>query len=83
MERSEVIEKFNVLFEEVIDEGPVSLTGETTAADVDGWDSLTQIQLIVAIEKAFDVKFTSEEIVSWKNVAEMIDCFLTKKRTAE
>ena len=78
MERSEVINKFNVIFEEVIDEGPVSLTDETTAADVDGWDSLTQIQLIVAIEKAFDVKFTSEEIVSWNNVGEMIDCFMTK-----
>ena len=82
MERSEVINKFNVIFEEVIDEGPVSLTDETTASDVDGWDSLTQIQLIVAIEKAFDVKFTSEEIVSWKNVGEMIDCFMTKRGDA-
>ena len=79
MEREELLSKFNVIFEEVIDEGPVSLTNETTAEDVDGWDSLTQIQLIVAIEKAFDIKFTSEEIVSWKNVGEMLDCFLTKE----
>lgn len=79
MERAELFSKFNVIFEEVIDEGPISLTDETTADDVDGWDSLTQIQLVVAIEKAFDVRFTSDEIVSWKNIGEMVDCFLTKK----
>lgn len=80
MERAELFRKFNAIFEDVIDEGPVSLTDETTADDVDGWDSLTQIQLVVAVEKTFDVRFTSDEIVSWKNVGEMIDCFLKKEK---
>jgi acyl carrier protein len=78
MERVEIISQLNEIFEDIIDEGPVFLTDANTANDVAGWDSLTNIQLIVAIEKRFDIKFTSDEITSWKNVGEMIDCILTK-----
>jgi acyl carrier protein len=78
MERAEIISQLNEIFEDIIDEGPVSLTDTNTANDVAGWDSLTNIQVIVAVEKRFDIKFTSEEITSWKNVGEMIDCILTK-----
>lgn len=78
MERAEIISQLNDIFEDIIDEGPVSLTDKTTTNDVDGWDSLAHIQLIVAIEKRFDIKFTSDEITSWKDVGEVIDCILTK-----
>jgi acyl carrier protein len=78
MERKEIISQLNEIYEEVIDEGPVALTDTTTANDVYGWDSLANIQLIVAIEKKFNVKFTSDEILSWKNVGAMIDCILKK-----
>ena len=78
MARKDIISQLNEIFEDIIDEGPVSLTDTTTTNDVGGWDSLTNIQLIVAIEKSFDIRFTSEEITSWKNVGEMIDCILTK-----
>ena len=49
------------------------LTDETTADDVEEWDSLSHVQLIVAIEKAFGIKFTSNEILGWNNVGELID----------
>ena len=80
MERKEILGKLNVLFEDIIDEGPVSLSDASTADDVDGWDSLTNIQLVVEIEKQFDVRFSSEEITTWKNVGDMIDCIIQKSK---
>jgi acyl carrier protein len=79
MERSQIISWLNEIFEDIIDEGPVSLSEKTVSRDVDGWDSLTNIQLVVAIEKHFNIRFTSEEIPSWKNVGDMIDCIILKK----
>lgn len=73
MERTEIICILDEIFEDIIDEGPVNLSETTTSKDVDGWDSLTNIQLVVAIEKRFDIRFSSEEIMSWKNIGEMID----------
>lgn len=78
MERENIISKLNEIFEDVIDEGPVFLTESSNSDNVDGWDSLAHIQLIVAIEKTYNIRFTSEEMSSWKNVGEMIDCILTK-----
>jgi len=78
MERKEIISTLNEIFEDIIDEGSVSLSETSTSKDIDGWDSLTNIQLVVAIEKNYKIRFTSEEITSWKNVGEMLDCILTK-----
>ena len=78
MNKSEVLKKVNDIFIDVLDIQDIVLTESTTANDVEDWDSLTHIQLIVAIEKKFKIRFTSKEIQSWKNVGEMIDCILTK-----
>ncbi|MES2826869.1 MAG: acyl carrier protein [Bacteroidota bacterium] len=78
MEKDEILIKVQDIFKDVLDNEDIVLTPETTADDVDDWDSLTHIQLIVAIEKAFKIKFTSKEILSWSNVSEMIDCIATK-----
>jgi len=78
MKRAEIISQLNEIFEDIIDEGSVSLSETSTSNDVDGWDSLAHIQLIVAIEKTFNIKFSSDEILSWNNVGEMIDCILKK-----
>ena len=79
MERKEVFEKLNGIFEDVLDldETP-SLTDETTANDIEEWDSLAQIQLVVAIEKEFTIKFTAKEMISWRNVGEMVDTIQSK-----
>lgn len=79
MNRNEIIIILNEIFEDTIDEGAVSLYDDTIAEDIEGWDSLTNIQLVVAIEKRFNIRFTSEEIISWKNVGEMIDCIINKR----
>ena len=74
MDRKEIFEKLNEIFEDVLDleETPI-LTDETSANDIEEWDSLSHIQLVVAIEKAFGFKFTSQEIMTWKNVGEMVN----------
>ncbi|MBP5271189.1 MAG: acyl carrier protein [Clostridia bacterium] len=69
---AEIIEKLNEIFSFVLDD-EVSLTPETTAADVDGWDSLSHITLIGEIEDAFGFRFLMKEVVGMKNVGEMID----------
>ena len=79
MERTEIFEKLNEIFEDVLDldETP-ELTDETSANDIEEWDSLSHTQLIVAIEKAFKLKFTSLEIMKWNNVGEMVDSMIQK-----
>jgi len=78
MERSEILEKVNAVFIDTLDNEDIVLTYETTANDVDDWDSLNHIQLVVAIEKQFKIRFTSQEIQSWNNVGEMIDSIVKK-----
>jgi len=78
MDRTGILRQIEIIFEEVLDENDINLTEATTANDVEGWDSLTHIQLIVAIEKRFKIKFTSKEILSWKNVGEMVDSICSK-----
>ena len=72
MTRTEILKTINEIFIEVLDDDTVVLTEETSANDVDEWDSLNHIQLVVAIEKRFKIRFASQEILSWKNVGEMV-----------
>ena len=78
MEKTEILEKVQEIFRDVLDNEEIVLNNETTADDIDEWDSLSHIQLIVNIEKSFKIKFTSKEILSWNNVGEMIDCIAGK-----
>lgn len=72
MERKEIFRKLIEIFIDVLDLEECELTDETSANDIEEWDSLSHIQLIVAIEKSFKIKFTSLEIMKWKNVGEMV-----------
>lgn len=78
MEKNQILAEVQEIFRDVLDNEEIVLANETVADDIDEWDSLTHIQLIVAIEKHFKIKFTSKEILSWQNVGEMIDCIATK-----
>jgi acyl carrier protein len=78
MERTEIFEKLNEIFCDVLDLDEIELTDSTCADDIEEWDSLSHIQLIVAIEKAYGIKFSSLEIMKLKNVGEMVDSIMSK-----
>ena len=78
MEREEIFSELNEIFNDVLDLEDVQLSETTTADDIEEWDSLSHIQLVVATEKHFKVKFTSLEIMRWKNVGEMVDSIQQK-----
>jgi acyl carrier protein len=60
------------VFDDVFEEESIAITPELSAKDVDGWDSLTHIRLILTVEKAFKVKFATAEIGQMKNVGDLV-----------
>jgi len=60
------------IFQDVFDEDSIEVTPELSAKDIDGWDSLTHIRLILTIEKAFKIKFSTSEIGKMENVGDLV-----------
>ena len=73
MERKEILARVEDIFREELEQSDLVLTDETTADDVEGWDSLSHVQLVAAMEEAFGIEFKSREILSWDNVGDLID----------
>lgn len=78
MSREEVYEALNGVFQDVFDDEDIRVSDATTAADIEDWDSLEHINLIVAVEKKFNIKFNMGEVNTFKNVGEMVDIILTR-----
>lgn len=78
MEKKEILAKLQDIFRDVLDDEEVVIEYETTADDVDGWDSLSHVQIVDATQKEFGVKFTAYEISSWIDVEELVDCIAKK-----
>ena len=68
---NEIYNRLNEVFREVFDDDSITVNAETTAADIEDWDSLTHIQLIAAVEDEFGVKLSMKQVSSMKNVGEM------------
>ena len=60
----------------MFDDDSITVNAETTADDIEDWDSLEHINLVSAVEKTFGVKFTMAQVVGMKNVGEMVDVIL-------
>lgn len=71
MIKEDVYERMNEIFRDIFDDDAISVNAETVAEDIEEWDSLEHINLIVAIEKEFGMKFTLNEVTNVKNVGEM------------
>ena len=78
MTRTEVFEKMNRIFRDNFDDESIVLTDSTSAEDIEDWDSLEQINLVVAIQDEFRVKFNIQEVNAMQNVGEMVDDILKK-----
>ena len=78
MSREEVFQKLNEVFREEFDDEEIVVREDTTAKDIEGWDSLEHIDLIAAVEDAFSVHFSMAEVTYMKNVGEMADRIMEK-----
>ncbi len=75
---NEIEEKVTQIFRTVFNEPTLVIDHKTTANDVDAWDSLSHLNMISAVEKAFDVKFKLKNLVKLKNVGDLLQTIETK-----
>lgn len=73
MTREEVTKKVNEIFCDIFDDEDIVITDATTAEDIEDWDSLEQINLLVAMEKEFGIKIPLADVANLENVGAMID----------
>ena len=76
MTREEAYEKLNEVFRDVFDDEEIVVNDSTTSSDIEDWDSLEHINLVSAVEQAFGIKFSMGQVVTMKNVGEMVDIIL-------
>jgi len=74
------LEKLTVVFRDVFDDEELAITPQTTASDIENWDSLMHVTLLVNVEKSFGVKFSSLEVAGLKNVGELVAMVDAKKK---
>jgi len=67
-----IVEPLTDIFREVFDDDEIVLAPEMTADDVDGWDSLSHVNLIVTIETRFNIRFTQKELLTFRNVGDLM-----------
>jgi len=77
----DVRDKLNGIFQEVFKDDGIQITSGMTANDVEGWDSFSQVTLIVAVETRFNIKFSLKEIMSLKNVGDLLKNISSKITT--
>jgi acyl carrier protein len=73
MTQQEIYPRLTKIMRDVFDDDNLVVTPELTANDVEGWDSVSHITLIVAIEEAFGIKFKSAELEKMKNVGQLVE----------
>ena len=73
MNREEIYERLTEVFKDVFGDDDIIVNDDTTAADINGWDSLRHITLLAAVEDEFDIEFSMGQTVKMKNVGEMVD----------
>ena len=78
MSREEVFERLTEVFADVFDDEEIELTDSTTSDDIEDWESLEHVNLIIAVEQEFGIKFTMGEVTGMKNVGAMVDIIIER-----
>jgi acyl carrier protein len=78
METAQVYDRLTQIFHDVFDDDELVVTPNLTADDVDEWDSLSHIRLVLSVEKAFGMKFSASEVGKLKNVGEFVELIQSK-----
>ena len=73
MNKEEIYERLNEVFRDVFDDESITVNENTTSSDIEDWDSLEHINLVVAVEQEFGIKFNMGEVTTMKNVGEMVN----------
>jgi len=73
-----VLEKLTAIFREVFDDEDIVIGPETTANDIEGWDSLSHVNLIVAVEARFNIRFNKKELLTFRHVGDLLACIESK-----
>lgn len=79
MKKEQIYGELDEIFQDVFDDNNIHVTETTTADDIEDWDSLEHINLVVAIENHFGIKFTMSQVTSMKNVGEMVNIITEQK----
>ena len=80
MEKEEILQQLTLIFEQVLKRSDLKIDYNTSAEDIDGWDSLTNMTIISEIEKKWGVHFKLRDIVRMKNIGDMIDVIIQQSR---
>lgn len=78
MTRDDIYAKLNEVFRDVFDDESLSVNDQTTSDDIEDWDSLEHINLVVSVERKFAIKFNMGEVNKFKNVGEMVNAILAR-----
>tara|TARA_B100000767_G_scaffold275233_1_gene311160 strand:- start:1367 stop:1621 length:255 start_codon:yes stop_codon:yes gene_type:complete len=78
MTREQMLEKVESIFRDIFDEDELTVVDSTNSDDIEDWDSLNHINLVTSIERAFEIKFTLEELTNLADVGAMVDLMIRK-----
>ena len=83
MEKAKTLYRLTIIFRKELDNNALILTNESSAADVEGWDSLTNILIVNEIESYFNIKFKLKELIGISNIGGLIDSISSKMKIEE
>ena len=78
MSRKEIFDRVQEIFRDIFDDSSLNINNETNAGDIEDWDSLEQINILVAIETEFHIKFTIDDVEGLEDVGQTIDLIESK-----